>query len=114
MDEPTASLDTRTEERIQALLHSEFAGKTVVCVAHRLQGIIDYDAVAVLDKGRLVEHGKPRELVCQADSRFAALWAQSQGSSTPACEDLQASARALAFAEASALWAQSQGSSTPA
>lgn len=45
------------------LLRTEFAEWTVLVVAHRLQTILDFDRVLVLDEGRLVESGPPRELL---------------------------------------------------
>ncbi|MGA4988012.1 peptidase domain-containing ABC transporter [Nonomuraea bangladeshensis] len=55
LDEPTASLDGVTEERIRRnLLH---LGQTQIVIAHRLSTIRDADLIVVLDRGRLVEAG---------------------------------------------------------
>ena len=61
MDEATASIDYATDAKIQETIR-EFRNTTVT-IAHRLQTIIDYDKVLVLDKGEVVEYGDPWQLV---------------------------------------------------
>ena len=63
LDEATANLDGHTDALIQRTLARECAGCTKLIVAHRLNTIIDSDHVLVLDDGRLVEQGKPWELL---------------------------------------------------
>lgn len=62
MDEATASVDYESDKTIQEVLKREFAGKTVVTIAHRLMGIIDYDRIFVMGGGELLESGTPVEL----------------------------------------------------
>jgi ABC-type multidrug transport system fused ATPase/permease subunit len=73
MDECTASVDTATDERIQRMVREIFAGCTVLCIAHRLATIVDYDRIAVLDHGALVEFGAPAALVDVPEGFFAGL-----------------------------------------
>ncbi|CAH2056116.1 unnamed protein product, partial [Iphiclides podalirius] len=63
LDEATANVDTETDEQIQATIRSKFAGSTVLTIAHRLNTVMDYDRVIVMDKGRVVESGHPYELL---------------------------------------------------
>ncbi|ROQ92041.1 ABC transporter transmembrane domain-containing protein [Desulfosoma caldarium] len=64
MDEATASLDMASQTRIQQLLDHELRGKaTVISVAHRLETIRDYDQIAVMKSGRIVELGQYDELL---------------------------------------------------
>ena len=63
MDECTASVDVRTDSKIQMMIREVFGRCTVFAIAHRLGTIIDYDAVAVLEQARLVEFGRPAELL---------------------------------------------------
>ncbi len=64
MDEATASLDMASQNRIQQFLDGEIRGKiTVISVAHRLETIRDYDKIAVMKSGRIVEIGRYDELV---------------------------------------------------
>jgi ATP-binding cassette, subfamily C, bacteriocin exporter len=82
-DEATSHLDTATERAIQASLRTALAGKTVVLVAHRLSTVRDADYVYVLNKGRVVEEGPPRQLLAQP-GWYAALWqAQSYDGDAP-------------------------------
>jgi len=61
MDEATASIDYATDAKIQETIRE--IRNTTITIAHRLQTIIDYDKVLVLDKGEVVEYGAPWELV---------------------------------------------------
>ncbi|KAJ5810965.1 ABC multidrug transporter [Penicillium robsamsonii] len=72
LDEVTSSVDQETETIILDVLHERFPEHTVVCIAHRLKTILDYDQVIVLDEGSIVEFGNPVTLASQP-SRFADL-----------------------------------------
>lgn len=61
MDEATASIDYATDAKIQETIRE--IKNTTITIAHRLQTIIDYDKVLVLDKGEVVEYGAPWDLV---------------------------------------------------
>ena len=61
MDEATASIDYATDSAIQETIRE--LTSTIITIAHRLQTIVDYDKVLVLDKGRIVEYGHPWELM---------------------------------------------------
>ncbi|KAJ1300471.1 hypothetical protein OPQ81_005286 [Rhizoctonia solani] len=62
LDEATASVDLETDSRIQTTIKTEFADRTLLCIAHRLRTIINYDRVVVMDQGRIIEVGTPLEL----------------------------------------------------
>lgn len=68
MDEATASIDYNTDARIQETIR-EMTG-TVITIAHRLQTIVDYDKVLVLDKGEKVEYAHPWELISNEETQF--------------------------------------------
>ncbi|VDM24104.1 unnamed protein product, partial [Hydatigera taeniaeformis] len=55
LDEATAAVDPQTDQLIQRTVRKEFASSTVLTIAHRLDTIIDYDRIMVLDAGRLIE-----------------------------------------------------------
>ncbi|THZ51263.1 bile acid-transporting ATPase [Aureobasidium pullulans] len=61
MDEATASIDYATDAKIQETIRE--IKNTTITIAHRLQTIIDYDKVLVLDKGQLIEYGNPWDLI---------------------------------------------------
>ena len=62
LDEATSSVDMATDTKIQRSIRENFAGCTLLVIAHRLSTIADFDKVLVLNKGRVVEYGPPREL----------------------------------------------------
>jgi len=62
-DEATSNLDAITELKIKRILLEEFAGKTLIIVAHRLATATLADKIVVLQKGRLVEVGSHKELM---------------------------------------------------
>jgi ATP-binding cassette subfamily C (CFTR/MRP) protein 1 len=73
MDEVTASLDESTESRILGTVHAAFRESTIITVAHRLKTLLDYDVIVVLDAGRVVETGKPADLLSTEDGWFKQL-----------------------------------------
>ncbi|KAL9612812.1 MAG: hypothetical protein Q9167_002595 [Letrouitia subvulpina] len=58
-DEATSSVDMETDQKIQRTIASGFKGKTLLCIAHRLKTIINYDRICVMDQGRIAELNKP-------------------------------------------------------
>ncbi|KAL3417771.1 ABC transporter family protein [Phlyctema vagabunda] len=61
-DEATSSIDEETDRKIQETMAVGFKGRTVLCIAHRLLTIVNYDRIVVIDNGRISELGKPFEL----------------------------------------------------
>lgn len=72
-DEPTANIDPETDIIIQNVIRSSFQDCTIFAIVHRLENIMDFDQVIVLDAGQIVESGKPSELVQNGDSVFRQL-----------------------------------------
>ena len=81
MDEPTASCDMGTDNKVQQIVREAFANTTVLCIAHRLSTIIDYDRILVLDAGKVAEFGRPEELLENLDGHLSRMLA-STGAST--------------------------------
>ena len=73
MDEASSNIDEGSEREIRDVMRNEFASCTVIAVAHRLGAVIDYDRVAVMDSGRLIEWDSPYTLLNQP-SEFRRLW----------------------------------------
>jgi ABC-type multidrug transport system fused ATPase/permease subunit len=69
MDEATASIDYATDAKIQDTLR-ELKDNTIITIAHRLQTIIDYDKVLVLEKGEVIEFDDPWELIKKEGGSF--------------------------------------------
>jgi ATP-binding cassette subfamily B protein len=83
LDEPTSSIDSRTEGVILAALDRLMAGRTTFIVAHRLSTIGRATRILVLDGGRLVEQGTHDELMA-AGGLYRTLWAAQTGGRAPA------------------------------
>lgn len=61
-DEATSSVDMETDQKIQRTIQAGFKGKTLLCIAHRLKTIINYDRICVMDEGRIAELDTPLRL----------------------------------------------------
>ncbi|TRY73644.1 hypothetical protein TCAL_12488, partial [Tigriopus californicus] len=70
LDEATAAVDLETDDLIQSTIRKEFKGCTVLTIAHRLNTIMDYDRIMVLDKGRIEEFDEPKALLGNQKSIF--------------------------------------------
>ena len=77
MDEATANIDMKTEEKIQKALQYVLNDSTVITVAHRIKTIIDYDKILVLDNGKIIEFDTPQNLLKQEKSLFYELYSKS-------------------------------------
>ena len=73
LDEATAAVDLETDDLIQSTIRNEFKDCTVLTIAHRLNTIMDYDKIMVLDKGELMEFDSPEELLRNESSIFFSL-----------------------------------------
>jgi len=63
LDEATASVDGETDAFIQKMLRTRFQGTTLLTIAHRLNTIMDYECILALDEGKVIEFGKPKDLL---------------------------------------------------
>ncbi|KAI8066837.1 P-loop containing nucleoside triphosphate hydrolase protein, partial [Gongronella butleri] len=70
LDEATSSVDFDTDRRIQRTIRSEFNDSAVICIAHRLRTIADFDRVLVLDQGEVVEFDTPYALMTKEGGIF--------------------------------------------
>lgn len=65
LDEATAAVDMETDNLIQSTIRSQFEDCTVLTIAHRLNTIMDYTRVLVLEKGEMAEFDSPSNLTAQ-------------------------------------------------
>ncbi|OIW26905.1 putative multidrug resistance-associated protein [Coniochaeta ligniaria NRRL 30616] len=79
LDEPTGHIDPATDATIQRVIREGFPGRTVIMIAHRLQSLMEFDRVMVLESGRLVEIGPPKSLLNDSSSSFSALYRAGEG-----------------------------------
>ena len=74
LDEATSSLDTDSEQVIQATLNElKRTGKTLIVIAHRLSTIAHSDTILVLKNGQLIEQGTHQELLAR-ETTYKAMW----------------------------------------
>ncbi|KAJ7360685.1 P-loop containing nucleoside triphosphate hydrolase protein [Mycena albidolilacea] len=78
LDEASSSLDAESDKQIREVICTDLASSTVIAVAHRIETIVDFDLILVMEDGVLVESGSPENLLSRSDSKFAQL-ASSQG-----------------------------------
>lgn len=78
LDEATASVDIATDERIQKSIREHFSG-TVLTIAHRLNTIMDYNKIVVMDRGCVVEIGSPAELLKKRGIFYSMVQEQEMG-----------------------------------
>ncbi|EPB66449.1 hypothetical protein ANCCEY_14459 [Ancylostoma ceylanicum] len=101
LDEATAAIDVTTDAVIQpdqlgsalhiafhsnaaATIREQFVKSTVFTIAHRLNTIMDYDRIMVLENGRIIEFDSPSKLLENPDSAFARMVEDSESESRKA------------------------------
>ncbi len=70
LDEATAAVDIETDQLIQTTIRKEFKDCTIITIAHRLNTILDYDRVLVMDRGQVAEFDSPQALLKKSKSLF--------------------------------------------
>ena len=74
MDEATANVDHKTDQLIQETIRTKFKDCTVITIAHRLNTVLDYDRVLVMESGRMKEFDKPAKLLQNRAGEFSRLY----------------------------------------
>ena len=80
LDEATSSVDQKTEEVIQDAIENIFKDSTVITIAHRIQTVKKCDKIIVMEAGKIVETGKPEDLINDHDSKFYSLYYKNMDS----------------------------------
>ncbi|HWJ91113.1 MAG TPA: ABC transporter ATP-binding protein [Flavisolibacter sp.] len=78
LDEPTSSVDPRTEALIYSKLFRAFSNKAVISSIHRLHLLPQFDYIYVLDQGRIIDEGGFEDLLANSEA-FKALWDHQKG-----------------------------------
>lgn len=77
LDEATSSVDFETDHKIQTTISKEFSHCTILCIAHRLNTILGYDKILVLDHGEVAEFDTPMNLFNKEDGIFRSMCVKS-------------------------------------
>ena len=73
MDEATSNIDMEADAKIQNMLKTVFGDCTVISIAHRIDTILWYDKVLVMEQGQVLEYDTPDKLKNDTSSEFHAL-----------------------------------------
>ncbi|MCC7252447.1 ABC transporter ATP-binding protein [Hyphomicrobium sp.] len=74
LDEATSSLDSESEQAIQAAVERLLKGRTAIVIAHRLSTVRALDRILVFEAGRIVEDGPHGELIRRPNGRYRHLF----------------------------------------
>ncbi|KAH7141839.1 putative multidrug resistance-associated protein, partial [Dactylonectria macrodidyma] len=88
LDEPTGHIDATTDATIQRVIQEGFPGRTIIMIAHRLQSLVEFDTVMVLESGRLIEIGPPKSLLNDPYSSFSTLYRSGEGESQIGADEI--------------------------
>lgn len=79
LDEATSSIDTKTEIQIQTAMEKLIKNRTTFMIAHRLSTIKNADNILVIDHGKIMEHGKHKELINKKGFYYKLYMSQFRG-----------------------------------
>ncbi|RDW58727.1 hypothetical protein BP6252_13203 [Coleophoma cylindrospora] len=79
IDEATSSVDYKTDEMMQTVIRRHFTNYTIIAIVHRLNTIMDFDKVVVMDAGHIHEFGSPTSLLEIEESAFSKLYRSMEG-----------------------------------
>ena len=79
LDEATSAVDPQTDQLIQQTIRQVFKTNTILTIAHRIDTILDYDRILIMDKGTVLEYDRPDALLSNEKSRFSEIVQESFG-----------------------------------
>jgi subfamily B ATP-binding cassette protein MsbA len=97
LDEPTASLDTESEQLVMEGLERLMTGRTVIMITHRLNTIHRADTIVVLHDGVVAEQGRHDDLLARGGLYAGLYWARLPGVEADAARSAQPVATEVAW-----------------
>jgi len=80
LDEATSAVDPATDQLIQTTIREYFAQNTILAIAHRIDTILDYDKIMIVDKGKVLEFDSPTVMLQpNSKSKFVEIVEESFG-----------------------------------
>lgn len=67
-------MDSETETLMQSVIREQFKDRTIIAIVHKLHTILDFDKIAFMDKGQIVEFDTPTALLSREGSAFKSLY----------------------------------------
>lgn len=67
-------MDSETDTLIQQIIRTRFKNQTIIAIAHKLDTVLDFDKIAFMDGGKIVEFDSPGSLLQREGSGFRALF----------------------------------------
>ena len=68
------SVDSETDKLMQQVIRTHFKDQTIITIAHKLHTVLEYDKIAFLEQGRVVEFDTPKALLSREGSAFKAMF----------------------------------------
>lgn len=68
------SVDAETDTLMQRVIREQFKDRTIIAIVHKLHTVLDFDKIAVMDNGRIVEFDSPAALLSKEGSAFKSLY----------------------------------------
>jgi ABC-type bacteriocin/lantibiotic exporter with double-glycine peptidase domain len=78
LDEPARGLDRERRRSFVERARRRFANATLFCITHDVMDTMDFSRVLVIEQGRVIEDGDPREMMRNPDSRYRRLYEQEE------------------------------------
>jgi ATP-binding cassette subfamily B (MDR/TAP) protein 1 len=103
LDEATAALDSRSEQRIQRAINNISTGRTVITIAHRLSTITNADKIVCMHKGDILEQGTHTELMAQNGPYSDLVKLQTLGAASASKNDTTVSIESVSKSDATSI-----------
>ena len=79
LDEATSSVDAETDRLIQETIRKVFENKTILTIAHRIDTILDYDRILIMEQGKVSQYDSPKNLLSDTNGTFSQIVQEAFG-----------------------------------